>query len=97
MSKKGHVPIRTCIGCRKKRKKEEMIGLTLGPEGVIKVIQRMPHQGRGVYLCPDLGCFHMAKKKNRGVGFLMETIESQVLLAKSILKERKGMDRGGSE
>ena len=73
-----------------------MIGLTLGPEGVIKVIQRMPHQGRGVYLCPDLGCFQMAKKKNRGVGFL-ETMEFQALLAKSIIKDREGWDRGGSE
>ena len=36
MSKKGHVPIRTCIGCRKKRKKEEMIWLTQSPEGVVK-------------------------------------------------------------
>jgi len=67
-----------------------MIGLILGPEGVIKVNQRMPHQGRGVYLCPDLGCFHRAEKKHRGVGFL-ETMEFQILLAKSTLKEREGM------
>jgi predicted RNA-binding protein YlxR (DUF448 family) len=73
-----------------------MIWLTLGLVGVIKVNQRIPHQGRGFYLCPDLGCFHMAKKKNRGVGFL-ETMEFQVLLAKSILKDREGWDRGGSE
>jgi hypothetical protein len=38
----------------------------------------------------------MAKKKNRGVG-LLETMEFQVLLAKSILKDREGWDRGGSE
>jgi hypothetical protein len=38
----------------------------------------------------------MAKKKHRGVGFL-ETMEFQVLLAKRTLKEKEGMDRGGSE
>jgi predicted RNA-binding protein YlxR (DUF448 family) len=50
MSQKGHVPIRTCIGCRKKRKKEEMIWLAQSPEGVVVVNEREPHQGRGFYL-----------------------------------------------
>ena len=94
MSKKGPAPIRTCIGCRKRRKKEEMIWLTLSSEGVVKVNPRMPHQGRGFYLCPDLGCVHRAKKKNRGVRVL-ETLEFQVPLGKSIFKERDEWDRGG--
>ena len=96
MSRKGHVPIRTCIGCRKRRKKEEMIWLTPGPEGVIKVNLRVPHQGRGFYLCPDLGCFHRAKKKDRRVG-LLEKMDFQVLLAKGVPKVREGWERGGSE
>lgn len=73
-----------------------MIGLILGPEGVIQMNPGMRHPGRGVYLCLDLGCFHMAKKKQRGVGSL-ETMEFQVLLPKRALKEREGIDRGGSE
>jgi predicted RNA-binding protein YlxR (DUF448 family) len=96
MSKKGPAPIRTCIGCRKRRKKEEMIWLTLSSQGVVKVNPRTPHQGRGFYLCPDLGCVHRAKKKNRGVG-VMETLEFQVPLGKSIFKERDERDRGGRE
>jgi predicted RNA-binding protein YlxR (DUF448 family) len=70
MSQKGHVPIRTCIGCRKKKKKEEMIWLVQGREGVVWVNEKKSHQGRGFYLCPDDGCFNLAKKKNRRVGFL---------------------------
>jgi predicted RNA-binding protein YlxR (DUF448 family) len=92
MSKKGHVPIRTCIGCRKRKNKEEMIGLIVGSERVIQATPRVPHPGRGIYLCADLGCFHMAKKKHRGIGFL-ETTEFEVLLAKRTLKGRERMDR----
>jgi predicted RNA-binding protein YlxR (DUF448 family) len=71
-----------------------MIWLTLSSEGVVKVNPRMPHQGRGFYLCPDLVCVHRAKKKNRGVG-VFETLELQVPLGKSIFKERDEWDRGG--
>lgn len=76
MSKKGHVPIRTCIGCREKRKKEELIWFAQSVEGVLIVNEKKPHQGRGFYLCPDLGCLSMAKKKNKGIGFV-ETMDFQ--------------------
>jgi uncharacterized protein len=90
VSKKGHIPIRTCIGCRKKRKKEEMIWLARHPEGVTVVNGKKPHQGRGLYLCPDSGCLNVAKKKNRGVGFL-ETMDFRYPTAKGFF------DRGGWE
>jgi predicted RNA-binding protein YlxR (DUF448 family) len=73
-----------------------MIWLAQHPEGVVVVNGRKPHQGRGFYLCPDLGCVHRAKKKNRGVG-VMETLEFQAPLGKSIFKERDERDRGGRE
>jgi predicted RNA-binding protein YlxR (DUF448 family) len=82
MRKKGHLPIRTCMGCRRKRKKEEMIRFIKSPEGVIKVNGKKPHPGRGFYLCPDLGCLHRAEKKNRGIGFL-EIADFQAPPAKS--------------
>lgn len=73
-----------------------MIWLTQSPEGVVKVNPRMPHQGRGYYICPDLGCFDRAKKKKRGVGFL-ETMEFWVPLSKNNFKERDEWNRGGRE
>jgi len=81
MRKEGHVPIRTCMGCRRKRKKEEMIRFIQSPEGVIKVNGKKTPPGRGFYLCPDLDCLVMAKKKSRGMGFL-ERADLQGLLAK---------------
>jgi hypothetical protein len=74
------------MGCRKKRKKEEMIRLIQSPEGVIKVNEKKPHPGRGFYLCPDLGCLTMAKKKKRGIEFL-ETTDFQAPPVKGFYKE----------
>jgi predicted RNA-binding protein YlxR (DUF448 family) len=65
VSKKGHVPIRTCIGCRKRRRKEEMVRLTKDPEGIFFTSGKKDLNGRGSYLCPDLICFKKAQKKGR--------------------------------
>lgn len=70
MSKKEHVPIRMCIGCRRKRKKEEMLQFIKGIDGVVFVNEKKRINGRGFYLCPDLICFKMAQKKERWVGSL---------------------------
>jgi predicted RNA-binding protein YlxR (DUF448 family) len=155
--KKRHIPIRTCIGCRKKRKKEELIWFAQRPDGVVRVNPvrnsspaiagletergtrrasagaagstppygaepgiilksnpaiggtaeqwgiisngvngKEPHQGRGFYLCPDLGCFNMAKKKNRGVGFL-RAVDLWYPSANGFSKSEKVWDRGGKE
>jgi len=90
MSKRGHVPIRTCIGCREKKKKEEMVWLAQSPEGPVVVNEKKPHQGRGFYLCPDLRCLNMAKKKRKAVGVL-ELKDFRFPSANGFL------DRGGRE
>jgi len=90
MSKKGHRPVRTCIGCRKKRKKEELIWLTQGPGGLAVVNRKKPHQGRGFYLCPDLRCLNMARKKRKGVGF-MEAMDFRFPSVKGFSEEVKGL------
>ena len=68
MSKKGHVPIRMCIGCRRKRKKEEMLRFIQTIDRVVFVNEKKRINGRGFYLCPDLICFKMAQKIGRWVG-----------------------------
>ncbi len=73
MTGEGHIPIRTCIGCRKKREKEEMIWFAQRPEGMVVVDAKKPHRGRGLYLCRDDECLKMARKRNRGVGFFGAT------------------------
>ena len=65
MSENGHVPIRMCIGCRKKRRKEEMIRLIKSLDGVALINEKKHLNGRGFYLCPNRICLEMARKKNR--------------------------------
>jgi predicted RNA-binding protein YlxR (DUF448 family) len=50
--KAGHIPIRTCVGCRKRRPKEEMIRFTAA--GVDSA--RRSGEGRGMYICPSAAC-----------------------------------------
>jgi predicted RNA-binding protein YlxR (DUF448 family) len=56
-----------CIGCRRKRKKEEMLRFIQTTDGVVFVNERKRFNGRGFYLCPDLVCLKMAQKKERWV------------------------------
>jgi len=70
MSRKGHVAIRMCIGCQRKRKREEMLRFIKGTDEVVFVNDKKRINGRGFYLCPDLTCFKMAQKKGKWVGSL---------------------------
>ena len=63
MSENGHVPIRMCIGCQKKRRKEEMIRFKQGKDGVLLMDEKKKLNGRGFYLCPDGICLKLAQKK----------------------------------
>ena len=48
-------PMRTCIACRKKKYKSELIRLV--PDGDVIVPDREKHlPGRGAYLCDDALC-----------------------------------------
>ncbi len=56
MTRAGHTPLRRCLGCRKRRRKDELIRLVSveGRNVVLDVVQRMP--GRGAYFCNDNRC-----------------------------------------
>ena len=63
MSKEVHIPMRMCVGCRKKRKKEEMVRFKTGEDGILLMDEKKKLNGRGFYLCPDLACLRLAQKK----------------------------------
>jgi predicted RNA-binding protein YlxR (DUF448 family) len=84
MSKKGHVPVRMCIGCRKRRKKEEMVRLVKGSDGIWLFDEKKKLSGRGYYLCHDRICLKLAQKKQKGfeslkpMGFIGYSIEKRI-------------------
>lgn len=53
---KGHTPLRTCIACRSKRAKNDLVRLMIDKEGrIVKDISGKMH-GRGAYVCNTRSC-----------------------------------------
>ncbi|MFI6325947.1 YlxR family protein [Nonomuraea sp. NPDC050556] len=55
-------PLRTCVGCRVRTAKSELLRLVLVEDQVIPDLRgRLP--GRGASLHPDLGCLELAERR----------------------------------
>jgi predicted RNA-binding protein YlxR (DUF448 family) len=54
--KKSHSPIRTCIVCRKKKSKQELIRLAVDQDNQVIVDMKGTIQGRGAYICRNKSC-----------------------------------------
>lgn len=61
--KDHEICIRTCIACRKKSKKDELIRIVKTPAGTISVDKTYKEPGRGCYLCKNADCIETAYKK----------------------------------
>ncbi len=55
-------PIRTCIGCRIRRSKSELLRIVRTPSKDIKIDLHVNSEGRGAYLCFDVKCAQKAIK-----------------------------------
>jgi predicted RNA-binding protein YlxR (DUF448 family) len=75
MSKKGHHPIRMCIGCLKKKNKGEMIRFIQSSDRLVIVDEKKNLSGRGYYLCPDAACLKKARKKRWA--FTLESLDQR--------------------
>lgn len=62
MSKRGHIPIRTCIGCEEKKPKREMIRIVRQSDNIFVDLTGKA-SGRGAYICVSLSCLEKALKK----------------------------------
>ncbi len=62
---KGHKPVRTCVSCRAKREKDQLLRITLDDTFrlVIDDLKRRP--GRGAYICMKASCRQRALEGNR--------------------------------
>ena len=59
----SHVPTRTCLGCRRRRPKGDMVRLVRRPDGHVDA-DRAAH-GRGAYVCAEIECVERALKPGR--------------------------------
>ncbi len=56
---------RTCIGCRAKREKQELIRIVCNKEKKIIIDLSQKAEGRGAYICKSEACFEKAMQKNK--------------------------------
>jgi predicted RNA-binding protein YlxR (DUF448 family) len=59
------IPLRTCLGCGEQKPKKELIRVVKDKEGNFSVDFTGKKNGRGAYICKNIGCFAKAKQKKR--------------------------------
>ena len=57
-----NIPQRTCIGCREKKDKKDLIRVVKDKEGNIFIDKTGKANGRGAYICDDITCLDKAIK-----------------------------------
>jgi predicted RNA-binding protein YlxR (DUF448 family) len=98
----GHVPIRTCLGCRQRKPKQELLRVAPGPAG----LKARAEGGRGRYVCRDASCITRTLKR-KDIGSLIgepvtdEKLQAMVssLLGENALDDthpERGIRRGRS-
>jgi predicted RNA-binding protein YlxR (DUF448 family) len=60
-----HIPERTCIVCRQKRPKWELVRIVRTPQGALEIDNRGKKAGRGAYLCRTQDCFESGLKRKK--------------------------------
>ena len=59
-TRRKHVPLRTCVACRRTLAKRELVRIVRTPEGSIEVDLKGKRAGRGAYLCHQQECWEAA-------------------------------------
>ncbi len=70
-----HVPERTCIACREKRPKWELVRVVRTPQGGLEIDPRGKKAGRGAYLCRRQECWENGLKGKR----LQHALRSEIV------------------
>jgi predicted RNA-binding protein YlxR (DUF448 family) len=67
MTESSHVPIRTCIGCRERATRSELLRVVIGSDAsgqsVVSPDPRGTAPGRGAHLHPTTGCYDLAVRR----------------------------------
>lgn len=56
--------IRTCIGCKERKQKQDMIRIVKTKDNEIKADFKQRLEGRGAYICMSKECFDKMQKRN---------------------------------
>jgi len=72
-----HTPIRTCLGCRQRKPKQELLRVAPGPGG----LKARAQGGRGRYVCRDQSCLYKTLKRKDIVSLTGEPVTDEKLRA----------------
>ncbi|MDZ7576607.1 MAG: YlxR family protein [Candidatus Nanopelagicales bacterium] len=93
----SHVPVRTCVGCRRRGNQSDLLrAVARGSDLIPDDSGRQP--GRGAYLHPDLECLALAERRRawtralRVTGPLSSDALGQVLRQKTAVDRRRRRD-----
>lgn len=56
-------PMRRCVGCMESKPKMSMLRIVADANGDVIIDKSGKANGRGIYLCPDVDCYAIARKK----------------------------------
>lgn len=65
MAKSSWTPLRTCIGCRRRRPKPELIVIKYSERGFAVYPPGTKMPGRSLYLCPRTECLNQLRRRKR--------------------------------
>ena len=67
MGRQRRIPTRTCVVCRERRHKDDLLRIERTPEGQVVFDKTGRLNGRGAYVCSDAGHWNDgANRANRG-------------------------------
>lgn len=78
-------PLRMCIACREMKDKKALLRIVKDKEGKIFVDLTGKANGRGAYVCKDLGCLEKLKKQK----ILNKTFK--MMVDENVYKEIEGV------
>ena len=60
----AHVPERTCVGCRTRSPKRDLLRLVRTADGVVRIDEDGDAAGRGAYVHPEDACVERALQRD---------------------------------
>ncbi len=83
------IPQRTCIGCKEKKYKKELIRIVKDKEGNITLDRTGKANGRGAYICDNIQCLEKAiKTKALARTFEMDIDEAVYNELRGVISEK---------
>lgn len=71
--------MRTCVGCRRRRSKDELLRFARAPGGGVHLDPGGNAPGRGAYVCPDVRCFDEGARRKRLGRALRTSLDAETL------------------